>query len=202
MMDWAKQHIFLVDDEPQVLKIVGDTLAELGCKVRCFAAAADCLGHLATRKCDLLVTDVKMAKMDGIELLIEARRIVPSLPVLVITGYGDIPTAVKAMKAGASDFIEKPLQRESFLSAVESALDQSAWVEELADLELTEVELKVLPLILSGKSNKKIAQLLYRSVRTVEDHRSHIMRKFGVDNLIQLFRRAAKLGLVDFLPKE
>jgi len=150
--------------------------------------------------CDLLITDVKMPEMDGIELLIEAKRIIPSLSVLVITGYGDIPMAIRALKAGASDFIEKPLDRQSFLLVVESILKRTTLAEPVVGKLLTRTEMKVLRLILDGKSNKKIARLLHRSVRTIEDHRSHIFHKFGVDNLVDLVKRAAEMGLVD-LPK-
>ncbi|GAH45808.1 unnamed protein product [marine sediment metagenome] len=135
-----------------------------------------------------------MPEMDGIELLTEARRIVPSLPVLVITGYGDIPMAVKAVKAGALDFIEKPLDRQSFLSAVESVLKRNAWADPLLGKLLTRIEIKVLRFILKGKSNKEIAYLRNRSIRTIEDQRNHIFRKFGVDNLVDLTKRAAGDG--------
>ena len=198
MTNSTEQHIFFVDDEPKVRKAVGKTLEQLGSKVSCFACAADCLEQLHSEMCDLLITDVKMPEMDGIELLIEAKRIIPSLSVLVITGYGDIPMAIRALKAGASDFIEKPLDRQSFLLAVESILKRTTLAESVVGKLLTKTEMKVLRLILD--SNKKIARLLHRSVRTIEDHRSHIFRKFGVDNLVDLVKRAAEMGLVD-LPK-
>ncbi|MBA7674526.1 Response regulator protein TmoT [subsurface metagenome] len=200
MINSTEQHIFFVDDEPKVRKAVGRTLEQLGSKVSCFACAADCLEQLRSQTCDLLITDVKMPEMDGIELLAEARRIVPWLQVLVITGYGDIPMAVKAVKAGALDFIEKPLDRQGFLSTVESALKRNAWADPLLGKLLSRTEMKVLRFILKGKSNKEIARSLHRSIRTIEDHRSNIFRKFGVDNLIDLFKRAAEMGLVD-LPK-
>jgi len=119
------QHVFFVDDEPSVRKIVAKTLAKLGVEVTCFPGATDCLGEIGARRCDLLITDVKMPGMDGIALLTEARRIAPRLPVLVVTGYGDVPLAVKAMRIGAVDFIEKPLHKETFLRKVESILRQN-----------------------------------------------------------------------------
>jgi len=197
MINNAEQHIFFVDDEPKVCKAVGRTLEQLGSKVSCFACAADCLEQLRSQTCDLLITDVKMPEMDGIELLTEARRIIPWLQVLVITGYGDIPMSVRALKAGASNFIEKPLDRQSFLSAVESLLKRNAWADPLLGKLLTRTEMKVLRFILKGKSNKEIAYLRNRSIRTIEDQRSHIFRKFGVDNLVDLTKRAAEMGLVD-----
>ncbi len=196
MINRAKQHIFLVDDEPKVRKVVGKTLERIGLKVSCFARAADCLEQLTSQKCDLLITDVKMPKMDGIELLAEAKRIIPLLPVIVITGYGDIPMAVRAMKAGASDFIEKPLGRRSLLLAVESVLRRDAWADPLLGKLLTPTEMIILRYVLESKSSKDIAIIRHRSISTIEDHRHKIYKKIGVTNLGGLFKWAAKMGLI------
>lgn len=192
-----KQHIFFVDDEPRVRKVVSATLEELGVKVSSFASAADCLQQLNPIMCDLLIADVKMPGMDGIELLTEIKRIAPWLPVLLITGYGDIPMAVRAVKAGAVDFIEKPLDKESFLNKVKSILHRSLLTDPyIIRRPLTRTETVILKLISRGKTNKEIAILLNRSIRTIEVHRGRIFRKFGVDNLAALLRRAAVMGLI------
>ncbi len=198
----TRQHVFFVDDEQSVRKAVAKTLAKLGVEVMCFARATDCLGKIGRRTCDLLITDVRMPEMDGIALLTEARRIAPWLPVLVVTGYGDVPLAVKAMRIGAADFMEKPLHKETFLHKVESILSQNTPRDPYKGRPLTMTELKVLKLIISGKSNKEIAQLLGRAVRTVEDHRSHIMRKLDVHNVIELVERANQMGLTDSPPSQ
>lgn len=177
-------------------KVVGRTLEQIGLKVRCFACAADCLEQLSSQKCDLLITDVKMPKMDGIELLAEAKRMVPLLSVIVITGYGDIQMVVRAMKAGASDFIEKPLGRRSLLLAVESVLKRNAWNAPLLGKLLTPTERIILRYVLDGKSNKDIAFVCHRAVSTIEDHRDNIYKKIGVPNLASLFKWAAKRGLI------
>lgn len=197
MTNIAKQHVFFVDDEPKVRKMVGRTLEQADLEVSCFASGGDCLEQLRCRTCDLLITDVKMPEMDGIELLTAVKRIIPSLPVLVITGYGDIRMAVNALKIGALDFIEKPLDRHSFLSAVESALKLSAQIHRLVGEVLTKTEMKILRLLLDGKGTKEIARLRHRSVRTIEDHRSHIMRKLGVDNLVDLVKQTAVVRIVE-----
>jgi two-component system response regulator FixJ len=136
-----------------------------------------------------------MPKMDGIELVRRAKRIVPWLPVLVITGFGDIPMAVKAVKAGAMNFIEKPLQKQSFLEAVQAAITQQCSSNLLKGKPLTAKEETVLRLILQGNSNREMAHMLHRSIRTIEDHRRHIMRKFNVDSVVGLVKRAAAMGL-------
>lgn len=197
-----KQHVFFVDDEPGVRKVVARTLEKLGVEVECFADPADCLENLGPRACDLLITDIKMpeSEMDGIDLLTQVKRIAPWLPVLVVTGYGDVPLAVKAMRIGAADFIEKPLHKESLSQKVKSILKQNNLADPYKGRPLTRTELKVLKLIIDKRSNKEMAKLLQRSIRTVEDHRSHIMRKLAVSNLIDLVERSIRMGLVDLPP--
>lgn len=168
----------------------------MGAKVSCFARAIDCIEQLRSQTCDLLITDFKMPKMDGMELLTEAKRLAPWLPVLLVTGFGDIPLAVKAVKAGAADFVEKPLDRESFLRKVKSILQQNTCSDSLRGKPLTKTQMKVLKLVIDGKSSRQIAALLQRSVRTVEDHRRHIMRKLGVTNAMGLVRVSAQMDLV------
>lgn len=196
-MNYTKQTIFFVDDEPAVREVISETLEEFGFDVSCFARAVDCLEQLHSGKCDLLITDVRMAGMDGLELLNEAKRIAPWLPVLVVTGYGDIPMAVVALKAGASDFIEKPLDREGLLLSIESVLKRAFLPDELLGEALTKAETRVLRFILDGKSNKEIGCLLHRSMRTIEVHRRNIMRKVGVDNAVDLVKRATLMGLIE-----
>lgn len=197
----SEQHVFLVDDEPKVCKIIGRTLERVGLKVSCFARAEDCVKELRSGRCDLLITDMKMPGKNGMELLTEVKRAIPSLPVVVITGYGDVLMAVEALKRGASDFLEKPLERQSLLSAVESSLSKDPHRHHPVGKVLTRTERTVLDLILESKSTKEIALLLDRSCRTVEDHRNHIMRKLGVDNLIDLVKQVAIVRLVK-LPED
>jgi len=188
-MSRTKPRLFFVDDEPQVRKAVKLTL-EGDFNVTCFALARECLDVLDARNCDILVTDVNMPGMDGIELLAHARRRNPALPVVIVTGYGDIPMAVRAVKAGAAEFVEKPLDQKTLLPLLHRLVEKSQLVDPRAGRKLSRTERIVLRLTIAGKSSKEIAHLLGRSVRTVEDHRSHIMRKFGVHNVVDLVRLA------------
>jgi two-component system response regulator FixJ len=188
-------HVVFVDDDAQVCDTVRKTLTRAGMNVWCFVSAEHCLAYLAEERCDLLITDVKMPGKDGIELLQEARTCLPWLPVLVITGYGDVPMAVRALKCGAADFVEKPLDREAFLRTVRTLLARGAAHAALSDLALTRTETRVLHLILEGRNNREIAAALHRSPRTVEVHRGHLMRKMNANNIVDLLRRAADLGL-------
>lgn len=197
MQSSFKPHIFVVDDDSCILDVIALNLKDAKFTCTCFENAVDCLQQLHTQSCDLLITDIKMPDKDGIEFLTEAKRIVPWLPVLVMSSYGDIPLAVKAVKAGAEGFIEKPLQRKDFLKLVQSTVNQNHLSNLLIGKPLTRTEKIILHLILEGKSNRVIASILNRSVRTVEVHRSHIMRKLDVDNVVDLVKRAATMGLND-----
>ena len=201
MLQKDTQHIFFVDDEPKLRQVIKETLEQLNLEVSCFSNGAKCLERLESRICDLLITDVRMPEMDGIELMVQAKRIAPWVPVLVITGYGDIPMAVKAVKAGAVDFIEKPLEKETFLLKVKSILKQHTSAHTPRGKPLTKNETKILKLIIEGESNREIAQLLHRSIRTVEVHRSRVMQKLGTDNLVDLIKTAVTMGLID-MPEE
>lgn len=201
-MSTNPQTVFVVDDEASIRKAVTRTLRELDVQVLSFGSAEECLRVIPSRQCNLLITDIKMPEMDGMELLKRVKGIAPWLPVLMVTGFGDIPQAVKALKMGASDFIEKPLERDSFLTSVRKLLEKSGQVDALLGQTLTKAERRILHFLITGQSSKEIAKQLFRSVRTVELHRQHIMRKMGVKNVVELVQRVNSMGL-DFaeLPK-
>ena len=125
MADSSKARIFVVDDDPDILSVLSLIFKTSGYGCSCFGDAERCLEELEKGGCDLLITDMKMPGKSGMELLAEAKRMIGGLPVIVITSYGDIPTSVKAIKAGAFDFLEKPLDEQKLLKVVESALQQS-----------------------------------------------------------------------------
>jgi two-component system response regulator FixJ len=180
-MDNNSLHIFFVDDELKVRQVVAETLEQLSAGITCFPCASDCIEQLGSQKCDLLITDLRLPEIDGIELLRRARLIAPWVPVLIVTGYGDIPTAVEAIKNGAADFIEKPLDKKSFVRKVKSLLPENGNHKHLGE-PLTQSEQRVLKLVLASKSNKEMANLLNRSSRTIEVHRARVMCKLGADS--------------------
>ena len=195
MADNSKRHIFVVDDDDCILRATSVILEKANFECSCFANAEDCLKELRREKCDLLITDVRMPGMDGIDMLAEALQIAPWLGVIVMTSYADIPMAVRAVKAGAMDFVEKPLEWDSLMLLIKAQLEDDGLAEGLKGMALTEREITVLRFILQGKSNKEIAGVLHRSVRTVEVHRSHIMRKLDADNVVDLVKRATAMGI-------
>ncbi len=193
-------HVAFVDDEPRVCSAVRKTLKRAGMDVQCFSCVEDCLTHLATARCDLLITDVRMPGRDGLDLLAEVRERLPWIPVLIVTGYADVPLAVRAVKAGAADFVEKPLDRDTFLQTVERLIAQNARPTAFLEESLTRAERRILYQILDGSNNRQIAAALHRSPRTVEVHRRHVMQKLGAVNVIELLQRAADLGLLPSTP--
>lgn len=190
------QHVFFVDDEPKVRMVVRKTLERADVSVTCFDSARECLTQLEDAKCDLLITDVKMPEMDGIELLTEVKKKRSWLPVLIVTGYADVPMAVRALRAGAADFVEKPLDRNAFLDAVDRLLAENASQTMLFNHTLTRMEMRILDLILEGRNTREIALVLHRSPRTIEVHRSHVMRKMDATNIVELLRRAVDMGIL------
>lgn len=124
MENTIKKHIFILDDEPKVREAIKETLEVSNYKVSCFGDPVRCLERLRSKKCDLLITDLKMPKKDGFEVLLDVQHQAPWIPVLMMTGYSDIPTVVKAMRAGAVDFIEKPLSKKDILWKIKSILKE------------------------------------------------------------------------------
>jgi two-component system, LuxR family, response regulator FixJ len=196
------KYIFFVDDEPKIREVISQTLKMPGVEVVCFADAGKCLEQISCCRCDLLITDLKMPVMNGLELLKRVKSLAPWIPVLVVTGYGDIPSAVTAIKAGASDFMEKPLSKESLLLKVNMLLGEHRRQKSYLGKPLTLSEQKILKMITEGKSSKEIASILHRSLRTIEVHRSRIMDKFGADNLVELLKQAALMGIVELPEKQ
>ncbi|MCF7958485.1 MAG: response regulator [Phycisphaerae bacterium] len=187
--------IFFVDDEPMVRKAVDIILSREGYRVTTFSSPQNCINSLKSKKCHLLITDVNMPDMNGIDLLTQAKSIAPLLPVLVVTGYADIPLAVRAVKAGADNFIEKPLDKDTLLPLVYSLIKK--YTSRYLKKRLTKMERTVLKLLLDGKGNRSIAIELQRSIRTIEDHRFNLMKKFGTDNVVDLVKKALNMDLSD-----
>jgi two-component system response regulator FixJ len=193
--------VFVVDDDECIRAAVSAMLKRAKYDCLCFPDVASCLEELKTQNrdlgegCDVLISDVKMPGKDGLALLSEVRTLFPWIPVVMMTAYGSIPMSVQAVKTGAFDFIEKPVEEAKLLSVVESALLKGAELHDpLVGKPLTRTERIVLCLILEGISNKRIAYILERSERTIEVHRSRVMRKLGVDNLVDLVKKSTAMG--------
>lgn len=194
MQGEPKAHIFVVDDDDCIREAAYEMLKAARYQCTCFADGDSCLRELEIHKCELLITDVKMPGKNGIEVLEEALHMAPWLPIIVMTSYADVPMSVKALKAGAYDFIEKPINCTELLGVTRLALKQT-WFDTCSlGKSLTKTERIVLRLLMQGMSNRRIAYVLQRSERTIEVHRGHIMQKLGVDNIVDLVKRASAMG--------
>jgi FixJ family two-component response regulator len=190
--------VFLVEDDSRVRNVLTRTIAAEGIRCEAFGSGKEFLERYDGHRPACLVTDLQMPEMTGIEvqqaLLDQGHR----LPVIFITGYGDVPKAVTAMKGGAVDFIEKPFRNDVLLAAVRKALagdveniereeETRASAERLA--LLTPRERQVLDLVVEGKANKVIADELDLSIKTVEFHRAHVMQKMEVVSVAELVQQ-------------
>lgn len=187
--------VFLIDDDDGVRRSLEALLRSNGLNVAAFASARDFLAQFEPDAAGCLVTDVRLPGMSGIELLQKLRLQNCQMPVIVITGHGDVPLAVEAMKGGAVDFIEKPFRDHVLLVAVRRALElanedreqRTAVRDVKARLEtLTPREHQVLEMVVAGKANKVIAIDLDLSIKTVEFHRAHVMEKMRAESLAEL----------------
>jgi len=196
--------IYVVDDDDAVRDSLALLLESAGLRVEAFAGAAEVLARCREERPACVVTDVRMPEIDGLELQRRLAELSARLPVIVITGHGDVPLAVEAMKAGAVDFIEKPFSDDVILSSIEAALMRpqrsggtGVVSSEIAErvARLTPRERDVLHQLIAGHPNKVIAYNLGISARTVEIHRARVMEKMEVRSLPELVRLAIDGGI-------
>lgn len=187
--------VFIVDDDPAVRDAIRWLMEQVKLKAQVFASADEFLANFTpgTRGC--IILDIRMPGMSGLELQERLKAARALIPIIVITGHGDVPIAVRAMKAGAIEFLQKPFNDQLLLDTVQSALSTygAIWDQEVRRQEynkslaaLTKREMEVLNLLRTGKPNKLIAAALNISVRTVEGHRATIMAKTGARSLGEL----------------
>lgn len=189
--------VFIVDDDPDVRDSVKLLLESAGFNVETFDSAKAFLSSDAINRRGCLVADIRMPDMDGLELQEElVRRRLP-LPIIIVTGHGDVPLAVRAMKAGAIEFLEKPYNERALIDSVGRGLREAAALAEEGHAAkeaaarlatLTDREREVFELLVVGHPNKVIAYKLDISPRTVEIHRAHVMDKMHARNLAELIR--------------
>lgn len=189
--------IGIVDDDSAMRRAIGRLLLSEGFAVRDFDCAAAFLSDEKNSGLDCLILDVAMPGESGIELQREMERLDLRIPIIFLTGEGDIPTSVHAMKAGAVDFLTKPVQDEALFLALEEALSTARRDRHERELlsRLTKREAEVLRHAISGKPNKQIASELGISEQTVKVHRMHLNQKLGTGWVVELVRLAERQGI-------
>lgn len=198
--------IYVIDDDEAVRQSLEFLLKTAGHAVESFETAKAFLDVLPQIRSGCVITDVRMPEITGIELLQRVKAAKPELPVIVITGHGEIALAVEAMKIGAADFLEKPFDDDNLLAAVRSALDREAHTSQRS-AELNEIhdklaalsnrERQVLEGLVAGHANKNIAFDLGISPRTVEIYRANLMTKMAANSLSDLVRMAMMAGILE-----
>ena len=196
--------VFVVDDNPGVRKSLQALVEAEGLAVATYASAAEFLEAWDAQRPGCLVLDVRLRGDSGLNLQDELRRRNATLPIIVVTGYADVPTSVRALKGGAIDFLRKPVPPKQLIARIREALDvdrrtRDAAVQRAAVAhriaQLTPREHEVMELLAVGSSSKAIAAALHISVRTVESHRRTVLRKLGVSSAAQLARAVARIQL-------
>ena len=202
--------VFVVDDDPSVRDSIERLLGTVNLPVKAFGSALEFLAADRPEGPSCLVLDVRLPGISGIDFQRELNKANIQIPIVFITAHGDVPMSVKAMKAGATEFLIKPFHDQDLIDAVQMALEKDR-VRCLSEAEIGELqrrvrtltprESEVLPLLISGRLNKQIAAEINASEATVKVHRSQLMRKMEAKSLPDLVRMAQKLGISAAEPK-
>ena len=198
-----KPTVYIVDDDDGMRRALGILMTTVGYQPAAFAGPREFLAKYDPGQPACLVLDVRMPEMSGLEVQQQLNRNGSMLPVILVSGHGDIPMAVQAMKDGAFDFLQKPFRDQELLDRINAALkldaENRASVDRLADLKqradsLTPREREVMAMVVDGKANKVIAIDLGLSERTVEIHRANVMEKMGARSVAHLVKMHLMLG--------
>ena len=196
--------VYVIDDDAQTRDALKNLMRSVGLQVEVFASAQDFLRSKRPDVPACLVLDVRLRGLSGLDLQKRMAEAKIEVPIIFITGYGDVPMTVQAMKAGAVEFLTKPFRNQELLDAIQQALerdrttrDQRAKNEELHTRydSLTSREREVMTLVVAGLLNKQIAGELGTSETTVKNHRHQVMEKMGADSVAELVKIAYKLGI-------
>ena len=199
--------VYVIDDDAQTRDALKNLMRSVGLHAEVFASAQDFLRSKRPDVPACLVLDVRLRGLSGLDLQKRMAEAKIEVPIIFITGYGDIPMTVQAMKAGAVEFLTKPFRNQELLDAIQQALErdrttreQRAKNEELYDRydSLTPREREVMTLVVAGLLNKQIAGELGTSETTVKNHRHQLMEKMGADSVAELVKMAYKLGIATF----
>lgn len=200
----ASATVYVVDDDPSVRTALQRLVAAAGLRVETFPSANAFLEHQRPDAPECLLLDVRMPGPDGLDLQEQLGEAGIDIPIVFLTGFGDVPTSVEAMKAGAVDFLTKPVDDDELLEAIDRAITQHSQIrreqQEIATLQaryetLTPRQREVFAYVVTGMLNKQIARELNVTVTTIKSHRAQVMRKMEAESLADLVRFAERLDL-------
>jgi len=196
--------VFVVDDDPSIRRAIKRLVESVGLHVELFGSAGEFMSSSHPDVASCLVLDIRLPGISGLDFQRELAKAKREIPTIFITAHGDIPMTVRAMKAGAVEFLTKPFRDQDLLDAIQVGLERDrarrqrqaeiAILRERAEL-LTPREREVLPLVVSGLLSKQIAAKIGTTEATIKVHRSQLMKKMGADSLPELVRMAEKLGI-------
>ena len=198
----AAPTVFVIDDNPGLRRSLQELLEAAGLPVETYASAAEFLERCDPRRPGCMVLDVRLRGSSGLDLQEELRRRKVTLPIIVVTGYADVPTSVRAFKGGAIDFLQKPFPPKKLLARIREVLEVDRVARAVAEqravvadriAHLTPREREVMDMLALGNSSKEIAATLKISVRTVEGNRRVVLRKMGVPSAAHVARAVARL---------
>jgi FixJ family two-component response regulator len=201
--------VYLVDNDRSMRDAISSLVRPVGLNVETFSTAQEFLNHIRSEICACLVLDIRMPRMSGLDLQLVLKEMGIDIPIIFITGHGDIPMAVRAIKSGALEFLPKPFRDDELLEAIDKALSLDRLAREnKAELDnlrkryegLTHREREVLPLAARGLLNKQIAGQLGVAEVTIKVHRHNVTKKMGVRtlaDLVRLYEKLKEIGLIE-----
>jgi DNA-binding NarL/FixJ family response regulator len=193
----SRKRIYVFEKESGFRALLENALAPDEVSVSGFSSLQECIGRLATKPCDLLIVDLDGCPEEGLDVIERARRLTPWVSSVGIVEQAAVGRAIRAIRAGASDCLDKPVPQDRLLTAVRTQLARVDISTRRRPRALTQMEVQVLQLILAGRTSYEMADDLHRSKRTIDVHRKNIMRKLRATGLVDLIKRALGMGFTD-----
>jgi FixJ family two-component response regulator len=193
----SHKRVYVFEKETGVRDLLESSLAPDEASVSGFSGHQECIETLATKPCDLLIVDLESCPEEGLDVIEQARRLTPWVSSLVIVEHAAVGCAIRAIRSGAGDCLDKPVQQDRLLTVVRTQLARVDVSARRRPRALTQMEVQVLQLILAGRTSYEMADDLHRSKRTIDVHRKNIMHKLQATCLANLIKRALGLGFTD-----